>query len=330
MLSASPKILIIRLSSIGDIVLTTPVMRCLKQDLTGVKVHYLTKPAFKSVLDSNPFIDKIWYWEGNKTLKKLKLEEFDCVIDLHNNIRTRKIKWYFRINHVLKKWVSFNKINILKMLAVLTKSPRVLPKKHIVDRYMETVLSLGVKYDNKGLDFFISAENRIDIQDYFSNLNPFNYYVYAIGGQHNTKKLPFHKKKELLKKLKMPVILLGGPDDINEGNLIASAIPNCYNACGDFNLQQTASIIEQSRKVFTHDTGLMHIAAALLKPIVVIWGNTIPEFGMYPYYPKGFHDYENQSLEVKVYCRPCSKIGFKQCPWGHFKCMENQNFTLIK
>jgi len=325
----SPKILVIRLSSIGDIVLTSPVLRCLKQDLKGVKIHYLTKPAYKSVLDSNPFIDKLWFWEGNKTLKQLKAEKFDCVIDLHNNLRTAKIKWYFLLNGVLKKWFSFKKINIKKMLTVFTKAKSFLPKQHIVDRYMKTILPLGVEYDQKGLDFFIAENNRIEVAQYFKGIVPYNYCVYAIGGQHNTKKLPFHKKNELLKKITTPVILLGGAEDRMEGDLLVKQNVHCINGCGDFNIQQTASIIEQSRKVFTHDTGLMHIAAALLKPIVVIWGNTIPEFGMYPFYPKGFHDYENQSLEINVYCRPCSKIGFKQCPWGHFKCMENQNFDSI-
>jgi ADP-heptose:LPS heptosyltransferase len=101
------------------------------------------------------------------------------------------------------------------------------------------------------------------------------------------------------------------------------------NLCGQLSLAQSASIVGQSARVFTHDTGLMHIAAALRKPIVSIWGSTVPAFGMYPFYPDGLD--LNTTLEVKdLSCRPCSKIGYDKCPKGHFRCMVGQDFGLMR
>lgn len=322
------KILVVRFSSIGDIVLTTPVLRCIKKSFPHCTLHFLTKPAYQTLLKPNPFIDGLHLWEGKPTIKTLQNEKFDFVIDLHRNLRTRRLKWALRSKHPSLRWRSFNKINFQKWLSVRLKSKKVLPNKHIVHRYLQPVLDLGVQFDNKGLDFFIESHNRIDPTSLFPNLVPFEYHVYAIGGQHETKKLPRHKQIELLSGFNFPIVLIGGKEDKARGEDLSNTLPKVYNACGRLNIQQSAHIIEQCRKVLTHDTGMMHIAAALLKPIISIWGNTIPEFGMSPFYPSNFHDYENRILEVNdVFCRPCSKIGFERCPWGHFKCMNAQDFN---
>jgi ADP-heptose:LPS heptosyltransferase len=120
-----------------------------------------------------------------------------------------------------------------------------------------------------------------------------------------------------------PVVLLGGPAEAEEGQAIADAAGgHVLNTCGKFNLNQSASVVRQASRVITHDTGLMHIAAAFRKPIVSIWGNTIPEFGMYPFFPEG--EGHNTTVQVGgLKCRPCSKIGYQRCPKGHFRCMED-------
>ncbi|MDB4347428.1 glycosyltransferase family 9 protein [Bacteroidia bacterium] len=327
MAKSPSNILVIRFSSIGDIVLTSPALRCIKRKYPHSTLHFLSKKKFVHAFSANPFIDKEIYWEGKKTLKHLARQKFDLVVDLHNNLRTRRVWFYLLKQRHRPKWVRFNKINLAKWFAVRFKLKRVLPKKHIVHRYMKPLEKIGIPFDDKGLDYFIEQRFRIDIPKHYPGLEAKKYYAYAIGGQHETKKLPFHRQVDLLTQLNQTTILLGGKEDYNDAEELMKAVPNCHNACGRYNLQESASIIEQSRKVITHDTGLMHIAAALLKPIISIWGNTIPEFGMYPFYPVNFHDYENRQLEVDVYCRPCSKIGFKKCPYGHFKCMNKHDFT---
>jgi ADP-heptose:LPS heptosyltransferase len=316
------KILIIRFSSIGDIVLTTPVIRCLKKQI-GAEIHFVTKKNFEKILLSNPYVDKVWSIEkeANEILPQLKLEGFDYIIDLHKNLRSFQIKWALKAPSF-----SFNKLNIEKWLMVNLKINR-LPYTHIVDRNLETVASLGVKNDNEGLDYFIPKEDEIDLNEltrkHGFNIPDKKYIVLVIGAAHATKRLTVEKLIEICNKIELPIIILGGKDDMINSDLINSkSIGYALDLCGKLNLNQSASVVKQAYKVITHDTGLMHIAAAFRKDIISVWGNTIPELGMYPYIPEGVNSI-NEMIEVKdLSCRPCSKIGYDKCPKGHFKCMQ--------
>lgn len=314
------KILIIRFSSIGDIVLTTPVIRCLKTQLENPGIHYLTKKQYEPLLRANPYIDKIHLLERNvKSVKEeLKKEKFDYVIDLHRNIRSLKVKSALDCPSF-----TFNKLNFEKFLMVNLKVDA-LPELHIVNRYFEAVAELGVKNDGKGLDYFIPIGEGFDLNDLPYSFQT-GYYVWAIGAKHHTKKYPVEKVIEVLKEFDRPVVLLGGIEEDAEGDQIRNETgDHVINLCGKLTLNQSASIIKNAETVITNDTGMMHIAAAYQQEIISIWGNTIPEFGMYPYFPtEELAHQKSKILEVKnLYCRPCSKIGFKKCPEGHFRCMR--------
>ncbi|MCW5909957.1 MAG: glycosyltransferase family 9 protein [Cyclobacteriaceae bacterium] len=324
------KVLVIRFSSIGDIVLTTPVVRALKTQLNDAEVHFATKDKFAVLLESNPYVDKVQILGKSlkELIRQLKAERYDCVIDLHHNLRTRIIK-----TALGAKAYSFNKLNLEKWLLVNLKINR-MPHVHIVDRYLETLKPLGLKADALGLDYFIPEKDNVPV-DWLPPEFQKGYVAYAIGAQHNTKKLPLKRMIELCDKINKPVVLLGGKEDFETAEAIHSFFERpeqseyeagltelgkktiIFNACGKFNLNQSASLVKNARYVFAHDTGLMHIAAALKKEVFSIWGNTIPEFGMYPYRTK-FTVLENK----KISCRPCSKIGHNTCPKGHFKCMN--------
>jgi ADP-heptose:LPS heptosyltransferase len=316
------KLLIVRFSSIGDIVLTTPVIRCLKQQLDQVEIHYLTKQKFRTILSENPYIDQLHTIEKstNEITSKLKSLDFDYIIDLHNNIRTRSLSWKLGV-----KTYRFPKLNIKKWLYVRFKI-NLLPNIHIVDRYFDAVKSLSIKNDFLPCDFYIKEKDQVNINQNFK-INAYSYVAFAVGAQFATKRLPNHKIREICKKISLPIILLGGPEDAQNGKEIQLGLSHVTNACGTFTLSQSASIVEQAKTVITHDTGLMHIASAFEKHIVSIWGNTTPAIGMYPYMPRkkdfSLHEVDNLS------CRPCSKIGFKACPQKHFKCMENQDVEAI-
>jgi ADP-heptose:LPS heptosyltransferase len=312
------KILVLRFSSIGDIVLTTPVVRCLKTQKPECEVHFATKKQYKSLLVNNPYIDKIHILEDSMTdlVAELKQEGFDLIIDLHNNLRTVNLWSQLRV-----KRLKFDKLNWEKWLMVRLKV-NMLPYEHIVDRYLETVSELGVKNDGKGLDYFIPSTTSIsDFQ------LPDQYMVYALGAQHNTKKLPLLKQIELCNSVNLPIVLIGGKEDAKDGLQLSEVCSNTINLCGKLSIDQSALLMQNANKIYAHDTGMMHIAAALSKPIVSIWGNTIPEFGMTPYYSNDFDDSNSIIMEVSdLKCRPCSKIGFDKCPKGHFKCMMMQTF----
>lgn len=310
------KILVVRFSSIGDIVLTTPVVRMLKKQLNA-QVHYLTKSSYVSLLKNNPYIDSVYQIQNSisEVIVDLKKEKYDYVIDLHSNLRTQILK--FRLGMPAK---SFNKLNMEKFMLTNFKLDN-MPKIHIVDRYLETVKHLGVKNDNQGLDFFLSANDKMDI-----NIFPKNYIVFVIGGQHATKILPNEKIISIIKKVNKPVLLIGGPEDAHRGEEIAKACDKVVNTCGKYSILHSASLVQQATMVITHDTGMMHIAAAFNKKIYSVWGNTVPEFGMYPY----LESEQSKRIEVKgLNCRPCSKIGYDKCPKGHFKCMQEIDENLF-
>ena len=315
------KFLIVRFSSIGDIVLTTPVVRCLKKQAVTAEVHYLTKKAFLPVLAANPYIDKIHTLENDldAVINKLQDEEFDYVIDLHHNLRTLRVK-----RALDKQSFSFDKLNIKKWLLTSFKINR-MPDVHIVDRYLDTLKSFNIKNDGQGLDYFIPEKDRVKEEDIPASHHA-GYIGVVIGAALNTKKYPLHKLKELCSIIDHPIILLGGKEDREEGDAIASLDPvKIYNACGKFNINESADLVRRAKLIISNDTGLMHIASAFRKPVISIWGNTVPEFGMYPYYPKAAPGAPSMFdiMEVKgLSCRPCSKIGYKKCPKKHFKCME--------
>ena len=319
------KILIIRFSSIGDIVLTTPIVRCLKTQLEGdVEIHYLTKKIYSSLLENNPYVSKIHAIEKstNEVISQLQVEKFDYVVDLHKNLRSSRVK-----KKLDALAFSFDKLNWQKWLLVNFKINR-MPKIHIVERYLAAVKALGVENDGKGLDYFLPKD--LDIKRLLPLSFSEHYVALVLGATHATKRLPQHKLQELVEKINVPMVLIGGKEDAETGELLEKIdSQRIYNAAGNTNLNESAFLLKHAATVITHDTGMMHIAAAFQKKIISVWGNTVPELGMYPYLnsqnKSQFTIIENNNLG----CRPCSKIGFDKCPKGHFKCMEEINLEDI-
>ena len=333
------KILVIRFSSIGDIVLTTPVIRCLKNQIDNVEIHVLTKKKFSSLYKTNPYINKVYEYDDSlkKNIEELKLENYDYIVDLQKNKRSIRVTRALRKPHS-----SFPKLNFKKFLLTTFKI-NLMPDIHIVDRYFKAVEELGVKNDYQGLDFFISEKNDYPLSELPENFQK-GYHAFVIGGTYKTKILPAVKIVEIIQKLNEPVILLGGPDDVERAEEIIRQTTNfpvpepvegtigefgtstssvteisqilkssnpqilrSLNLVGKINLEQSASIVKKAEYVLTNDTGLMHIAAAFHKNIVSVWGNTVPELGMYPYLPN--EKEKCHIVECKdVKCRPCSKL----------------------
>lgn len=307
------KVLVIRLSSIGDIVLTSPVVRWLKTQ-TQAEVHFLTKASFAGIVELNPYIDQLHLLTNGKEdslLSQLKGEGFNLVIDLHKSLKTRKIARSLGV-----KVITFDKLNVKKWIYVNFKKD-LLPDKHLVARYLESVAPLGLKDDGKGLDFYIDPLTTLP-----KDL-PESYQVLVLGAAHATKRIPVELAKKIIADAPLPVVLIGGKDVSEEAIALELLGKKVINLAGKINLHESAKVIQHSQYVTTGDTGMMHIAAALKKPMTVYWGNTTPKFGMYPYY--GFaHQIPYINKEVMLSCRPCSKLGYKACPKGHFNCMMLQ------
>lgn len=308
------KILVIRFSSMGDIIYTTPVVRCLKSQLKNTEIHFLTKPQFKYIYDGNPYLDKLLLLKEtlNETIAEINAEKYDHIIDLHSNLRTAIIKLRTSIpastynKQTLRKWLS------LKLRRQLV------PPVHLVDRYLKAVEFLGVKNDNQPINYFIKTEH--DLQNLLPIGHQSGYVAFIIGAAHFTKRMPNEKVVSICKELKQPVVLLGGNDVKYNGDAIAAVLgDSVYNACGVTSLDESVYIVSKAGFVIGFDTGLTHIAEAFNKPIASIWGSTVPELlGVEPYKV-------SRSLisGVDIGCRPCSKYGLAKCPKGHFKCMRD-------
>ncbi|MEM7659345.1 MAG: glycosyltransferase family 9 protein [Bacteroidota bacterium] len=326
MASKPKKVLVLRFSSIGDIVLTSPVLRSLKQQRPDWELHYFTKPAYLPLLQHNPHLDHIHLLEAplGPQLKRLKQVGFDFILDLHHNLRTWRIKQALRVPSA-----SFPKENWRKYWMVRRKQPEPgLP--HIVQRYGRTLQKLGVELDAEGLEVFLPpalptwADEQLN--QHFASGHRSQILAVALGAQYQTKRWPPGHFTELLNRLNRPVLLLGGPDARADADQVLAQlrVPH-WDAVAQQGLLESAALMKACSAVLTHDSGFMHIAAAFRMSVFSLWGSTIPEFGMTRYQTP------HLILENKeVGCRPCSKIGFHDCPRGHFACMTQLTPTEVE
>lgn len=310
------KILVIRFSSMGDIIYTTPVVRCLKQQLPNAEIHFITKPQFKYIYDGNPYLDKLLLLKENlnDTIAEIKTEKYDCIIDLHSNLRTFLIKFKTGI-----KSFTYNKQTIKKWLSLKLRK-QLVPPVHLVDRYLMAAAPLGIKNDHKQIDYFI--KKNYNLSDFLPPSHQNGFIAFIIGAAHFTKRMPNEKIISLCNQLNWPIVLLGGNDVKPNGEFVKEkSTANIFNACGVTSLDESVFLVSQANKVIGFDTGLTHIAEAFNKPIASIWGSTIPELlGVQPYKINKF-----LVSGVEISCRPCSKYGLPKCPKGHFKCMYDIN-----
>lgn len=317
------KFLIVRFSSIGDIVFTTPLIRCLKEQYPGAEIHYVVKKKFAMVLANNPYIDQLHFFEGNlmDLVARFKQEHFDYIIDLHKTIRSYLLRFLLR-----RKVLTFRKLSIEKLL-ITRLGVDLLPKnKHIVERILDAVKPLNVYNDFKPVDYFLRPDEQFDIRTLPAHFQQ-GFVAFVIGGQHFTKRLPFEKLRAICSQLQRPIVLVGGPEDKAVADQLERELGDfVYNVCGRLSFNTSVSVIAQATVVVAHDTGLLHIAGAFNKPVVSVWGATSPDkFGVWPYLISDHYEARVPGLR----CHPCSNFGTESCPRGHFACMWRQDEKAI-
>jgi len=321
------RLLFIRFSSIGDIVFTTPAIRCAKLQIPNAEIHFLTKASMKSVTEANPYIDQFHYFDNNLSalMEQFKGIQFDYIIDLHSNFRTFKIKKALGVPAL-----TYKKLSIQKFL--LTKwHLNWMPHIHIADRCLDTLKPLGVVNDGKGLDHFVPNTVTLSAKD-IPTAHQAGYVAFVIGASYATKKLPLEQLQQLCHLIQYPIVLIGGKEDAAIGEQVASVNPiKIYNACGKFNLHESALLVQQSKTVLSHDTGFLYVACAYHKKTIAIWGATSPALEVEPYYPQdmALQDMYTNAIVPHLLCQPCSNYGTQNCPQGHFACMRQQNLKGI-
>lgn len=317
------KLLFVRFSSIGDIVLTSAAIRCAKQQLEGVEIHFLTKKSMKAVMEANPYIDHFHYLENDfkGLVKSLKNEQFDYVVDLHKNLRTLRLKWALKV-----PVLTFNKANIEKILLTKLGINR-MPNRHIVVRNVDALAPLGVTYDGLGLDHFVPENTQMpDLPTDFAN----RYIAFVIGATYVTKKLPVHKIIELISRIDEKIVLVGGKQEQPEGQEIAKHFPGkVLDTCGAYSLHESTLLVKNANLVIAHDTGLMHISCAFQKNLIMLWGATAPTLQYFHFYPDKATNQVYDAQVPGLSCQPCSHFGLKKCPKGHFNCMNQQDIPAI-
>jgi ADP-heptose:LPS heptosyltransferase len=309
------RILVVRLSSIGDIVLTTPVVREIAGFFHGADIEYCTKPAFRALLEGNPHLGVV------HTLDAPPWGPYDLVIDLQNNFRSAKLIGSLKAGRVVR----YRKRNWKKLLLVNTGIDLTGPYHSVVDRYRDSLEDFGLQPDTRGCELFPSESDRMFAAAATDNRGR----VLAVcpGAKHATKRFPAKKfanvLSSLLAAMPMHVLLLGGKEDAGAAAAIMAALSdefrrNVTDLAGTTTIMQSAAVLERSDAVLTNDTGLMHMASAFGKQIFLLFGSSVSAFGFLPYRAP-FELFEVPGLR----CRPCSHIGRSVCRKGHFRCMND-------
>ncbi|MDW8466629.1 MAG: glycosyltransferase family 9 protein [Chloroherpetonaceae bacterium] len=272
------RILIIRLSSIGDIVLATPLVRQVRTRFPHATIDFLTKPAFAELLAHNSHLSHLFTTENFTSAYR-----YDLCIDLQNNWRS------YRLRHRLaSKTFVYRKQNWRKFLLVAFKWRWQLDTRPVPLRYLSACAPLGLVDDGKGCELFLSDAHRAFAQRSLAALPTL---AVCYGAKHFTKRFPLEKLARVLNALQqaeplLQVVLLGGREDAVLGQMLTQQLtpsPLVKNFSGQCSLLESAALIERADAVLTNDTGLMHIAAAFQKRLVVLFGSSVREFGFLPF-----------------------------------------------
>ncbi|NWF90169.1 MAG: lipopolysaccharide heptosyltransferase II [Ignavibacteriaceae bacterium] len=312
------KILIVRLSSLGDVLLTTPLIRSLKKDNSKTEIHFLVREEYKDALVNNKNISKLIIFNRTDSAAKIKSElsqsKYELIIDLQNNFRSRNL--IFGLNCPV---VRFKKLSLQKFLLVNLKLNLLKNSPQIPERYAATLNNL--KLDDEGLELISDRKASLSL-----TINQ-KLIGFCPGSRHFTKMWPKEYYVELGRKLiadGFGIVLFGGKSDKQICAEISSSLNGCLNLCNENDLLQTAADMKMCKAVVCNDSGLMHTASAVQVPLAAIFGSTVKEFGFVPYKCKNLI-LENKSLT----CRPCSHIGRSSCPKKHFKCMKELTPQLV-
>jgi lipopolysaccharide heptosyltransferase II len=332
-MEAPQKILVIRMSSIGDIILATPLLRVLHAVHPSSSIDFIVRKEYGELLRYNEHLHHLYEFDANdgfSGLRKLKKQlhevQYHLVIDIHNSLRSRYIRWMLGAGDV----VVVNKRIIARALLVRLKRNIYRTIVSVADRYIEPVRNYGIKNDQLGLELTIPDDVRTQAAAKMTKAG-FPVSGLLIGfcpsAKHSTKCWLQERFAELgsqlVKDSHARILLFGGSEDKEKCRWIAKAINDIHgqgcavDLSGELSLLESAVAMESCRFIVTNDSGLMHVSCAMKKKVVAIFGSTVREFGFFPV--------GTESVIVEktgLYCRPCSHIGRTTCPEGHFRCMN--------
>lgn len=325
MLDDPQYILVLRLSSIGDILLTTPVLRLLRQTYPEARIECVVKTEFQELLYTNPCVDHVWRFNSQKPLRQflqeLRQTHYDIVLDLHRTLRSRVI--YSSVKARLR--LAYNKRWLRRVLLVHLRWNSLRANRPVPELYAAPLRRLGIMAPLPGLELHVNAESRAVAQTYlaahFSVDLDRPLLALAPGSRWATKQWPLERFADVAQLWAGQhdgcVVLLGDGYDVPMACELEQRLTvPMLNAAGELSLMQTAALLQHCQLLLSNDSGLMHMATALGVPVVAIFGPTVEEFGFYPFQA------ESRVVSQPLACRPCTTIGSDQCPLGHHDCMQ--------
>ena len=319
--SSSPNVLAVRFSSIGDILLTTPLLRAIGQTHPGARVTVLTKREYVPLLSHNPHVHRVLGMAPGGSLFRLATElrgdRYSHLLDLHDSLRSRALQLL-----VPGRWRSYPKHRLTRAWLIRAKQNRYRDRRSVAERYFSAARDLGVEPDGRPPEFFLGREAGEQVSAWLESVGldqSGSLIAVAPGAAHATKRWPIDHWRMLVDRAVndgYTVAVVGGPDDAELGVVLAQGSGGrVASAAGGFGLQATGALLQRARALVSGDTGVMHMATGVGTPVVALFGPTVEAFGFFPYTSKA------SVLELPLPCRPCTAQGSSRCPLGHHRCM---------
>ena len=322
-MTESPDVLIVRFSAIGDILLTTPLLRAIRTRHPGARIAVLTKEQYVPLLSDNPHVSEVLGVGAGESIlaiaERIRGVRYSHLLDLHGNLRSLALR-----RLAPGPWHAYGKRTLQRTLLITTKRDRYGAYLAVPERYFEAATDLDVEPDGGPPDFFISeaadcraAERLVALE--LGRERPI--VSIAPGAAHATKRWPIEHWAELVRRVTQTgadVAILGGGDDVEAATAILRAAggANVGNLAGALGLQETGAVVRRSEVLISGDTGVMHMATGVGTPVVALFGPTVRQFGFFPYRSA------SSVVELQLPCRPCSAHGTRRCPLGHHHCMR--------
>jgi lipopolysaccharide heptosyltransferase II len=319
--SPTPNVLVVRFSSIGDVLLITPLLRAIRHRHPAARITVLTKQAYVPLLSHNRNVDRVIGVEPGRSLTNLAAElrsgEYSHRLDLHDSLRTRVLRAL-----VGGRWTTYPKHRVARAVLIYTKRNRYPDRRPVAERYFSAAGDLDVAPDGAPPEFFLAPEAEREVADWLAmtglaQQRPM--IAAAPGAAHATKRWPLEHWLTLVQRIVRDgydVAIVGGPEDAPLGQMLATKPEGrVASAAGVFGLQGTGALLRQSAALVSGDTGVMHMATGVGTPTVALFGPTVEPFGFFPYTRRA------EVLQLALSCRPCSSKGGPRCPLGHHRCL---------
>jgi len=327
--NSPPNILAVRFSSIGDVLLTTPLLRALRLRHPSARITFLTREAYVALLSANPHVNEVMGMARDRGLgdvaAELRGHRFTHLLDLHDSVRSRALRLLVPGN-----WSSYPKYRIARAILIHTKRNVYREARSVAERYFSAARALDVEPDGRPPDLFWQPTAEQKVLEWFQQAGITDVVrpvAIAPGAAHATKRWPLEHWEILTRRLVeqgCQVLVVGGSDDAPLGSVLARMCPGrVHNAAGQFQLQETGALLQRTSAVISGDTGVMHMATAVGAPVVALFGPTVQPFGFFPYTKRA------AVLELTMACRPCTSKGGPHCHLGHHRCLRDITPELV-